>query len=157
MPLLNCKHASKLQVSQNVLCWEDNKVIKSTLKRKFANVLTLCRVKCVDCAGVCVYSCKINGPAIKCNIFSFEVRQVSQSVNSGAGCDKACVTSVIADGPDLQTKCVMWMSGVVSNFPLYCHAINIWGSGRDWADSCFYDTEAETDMTSGWQRQSCRA
>ena len=38
MPFPICKQASKLQVSQNVLCSEDNKVIKSTLKRKFANV-----------------------------------------------------------------------------------------------------------------------
>ena len=38
MPFLICKQASKLQVIQNVLSLEDNKVIKSTLKRKFANV-----------------------------------------------------------------------------------------------------------------------
>ena len=38
MPFLICKLASKLQVIQNVLSLEDNKVIKSTLKRKFANV-----------------------------------------------------------------------------------------------------------------------
>ena len=92
-----------MQVSQNVLGSEDNKVIKSTLKRKFANVsdALLCFEKCADC----VYSCEINGPAIKCNIFSLEVREVSQSVNSGAGCDKACVTSVIADGPSPDQMC----------------------------------------------------
>ena len=48
---------------------------------------------------LCVYSCKINGPAIKCNIFQFG-SEGSQSVNSVvAGGDKVSVTSVMADGP----------------------------------------------------------
>ena len=82
VPLLICKQASKLQVSQNVLCLEDNKVIKSTSKRKFANVSNAVRsvetVQC-RCVGLCL-QLQNKWPCNKVQyIYYLEVREVSQS------------------------------------------------------------------------------